>query len=92
MKHTTESIIEALKAGAWAFEIKLMEIAADRLEELQKECDETRAEVETRKEALIDAVEQIEGMRTLKDRWYDRAKKYEKERDEALIAAAKEGK
>jgi chromosome segregation ATPase len=37
MKHTTESIIEALRAGAWAAEIKLMDIAADRLEEFQRE-------------------------------------------------------
>jgi predicted nucleic acid-binding Zn-ribbon protein len=37
MKHTTESIIEALRAGAWAAEIKLMDIAADRLEELQED-------------------------------------------------------
>jgi hypothetical protein len=35
MKHTTECIIEALRAGAWAAEIKLMDIAADRLCELQ---------------------------------------------------------
>ncbi|CAB4136001.1 hypothetical protein UFOVP917_26 [uncultured Caudovirales phage] len=37
MTHTTESIIEALRAGAWAAEIKLMDIAADRLEELQRD-------------------------------------------------------
>jgi hypothetical protein len=36
MKPDTEQIIEALRAGAWAAEIKLMDIAADRLEELQR--------------------------------------------------------
>ena len=36
MKHTTECIVEALRAGAWAAEIKLMDIAADRLVELQR--------------------------------------------------------
>jgi hypothetical protein len=46
MKHTTECIIEALRAGAWAAEIKLMDIAADRLEELQKERDNAHAEAE----------------------------------------------
>ena len=45
--------------------------------------DEALAELETRKEALLDAVEQIEGLRILRDRWYERAKGYEKERDEA---------
>jgi len=46
MKPDTEQIIEALRAGAWAAEIKLMDLAADRLEELQRESDEARAEVE----------------------------------------------
>jgi hypothetical protein len=45
MKPDTEQIIEALRAGAWEGE-KIMDLAADRLEELQKECDEARAEVE----------------------------------------------
>lgn len=50
---------------------------------MQRERDEARAEMEIRKEALLDAVEQIEGLRILRDRWYERAKRYEKERDEA---------
>jgi len=59
----------------------------EELARVTAERDEARAEVETRKEALLDAVEQIEGMRTLRDTWYDRAKKYEKERDEARAEA-----
>jgi len=54
-----------------------------QIDKVANERDDARAEVETRKKALIDAVEQIEGMRTLRDTWYDRAKKYEKERDTA---------
>ena len=56
MKHTTESIIEALRAGAWAAEIKLMDIAADRLRELQRERDESRAEVERLNKQLEQAI------------------------------------
>jgi len=49
---------------------------------LARERDEALAELETRKEALLDAVEQIEGLKTSRDTWYERAKRYEKERDE----------
>lgn len=45
MKPDTEQIIQSLRAAAWENE-KIMDLAADRLEELQKECDEARAEVE----------------------------------------------
>lgn len=45
MKPDTEQIIEALRAGASDNE-KIMDLAADRLEELQREHDEARAEVE----------------------------------------------
>ena len=57
MKPDTEQIIEALRAGAWAAEIKLMDLAADRLEELQKECDKARAEVERVKTELHDTID-----------------------------------
>jgi chromosome segregation ATPase len=55
MKHTTEEIIESLRAAAWENE-KIMDIAADRLEELQKECDEARAEVERLNKQLEQAI------------------------------------
>jgi hypothetical protein len=46
MKPDTEQIVESLRAAAWENE-KIMDLAADRLEELQKECDNARAGVET---------------------------------------------
>jgi hypothetical protein len=54
MKPDTEQIIAALRAAAWENE-KIMDLAADRLEELQRESDEARAEVKERTEALLDA-------------------------------------
>jgi len=76
---TTQEIIDNMR-----MHIKMaMPAAANRLEQLWKERDEARAELETRKEALLDAVEQIEGMRTLRDTWYEKAKMHVKERDEA---------
>jgi len=41
MKHETKHIIEAFRAWDKADEIKLLEIAADRLEELQRELTDT---------------------------------------------------
>ena len=89
MKSKTETLAAALRILANDIQspdnvpATCLREAADRLEELQQERDEALAELETRKEALIDAVEQIEGLRILRDRWYERAQKYEKERDEA---------
>ena len=73
MKPDTEQIIQSLKAGAWEGE-KIMELAADRLEELQKECDEARAEVKERTEALLDAAKQIDELKKQRDHWLEKAK------------------
>jgi uncharacterized coiled-coil DUF342 family protein len=89
MKFRTEIIAAALRLLANDIQspdnvpATCLREAADKLEEYKRERDEARAEVETRKGALLDAVEQIEGLRILRDRWYERAKGYEKERDEA---------
>lgn len=53
----TDWIIEALRADG---EPKLLLIAADRLEELQRERDEARAEVERLKDSLNGAMQQTQ--------------------------------
>jgi hypothetical protein len=55
MKPDTESIIRSLRAAAYENE-KIMDLAADRLEELQRESDEARAEVERLTKQLEQAI------------------------------------
>jgi len=73
MKPDTEQIIQSLKAGAWEGE-KIMELAADRLEELQRESDEARDEVKERTQALLDAAKRIDELRKQREHWFERAK------------------
>jgi hypothetical protein len=89
MKHTTESIIKSLRA------------AAGRLEELQRESDEARAEVE-RLNAYPTRLEpsRLEIAAMLKAGWFANRDadfnatdhKWWIKQADALIAAAKEGK
>jgi Skp family chaperone for outer membrane proteins len=79
MKPDTEQIIEALRAGAWAAEIKLMDIAADRLEELQKERDNAHAEVKQLKAEVNMALAAEERAKKSRDEAWCRAREAEAE-------------
>jgi len=57
--------------------MKTEQALVEELARVTAERDEARAELETRKQALLDAVEDIEGLRKLRDIWFNRAKDFE---------------
>lgn len=93
MKHTTEHIIEALRADG---EPKLLLLAADRLEELQLELTETRAELNSDYKNLQRALKNVERITKERDEIFEKGNiQYEticeitKQRNDAIAQAEK---